>query len=259
MGDLRASAASNVKSAPPTFRLRLRLLTPIELEQERQRGLGSSTPHFGGKEYRILWGTESVGADFFSSAPADVRSKVKGPAVQVPLAYYGTVRTDGRVGTEHPDGTVSQDILDVRNGEQVLELGEYQSEPRKGLKPEEWAVDQRASKHHFHPLVRIPLQRFDPPPVPKDAMQVELWWRLWNLGQIGSGKHTPTYPNSATDSAYFGPGGANSTFSAANQIAKAQWNLVRDRLSKSGAHPGTGDDVLLQDLFLYHDGSRSSR
>jgi hypothetical protein len=225
-------------------------LTPLELEQDRAKA--SFTPYFAGKDYRILWGTESVRVDF-SSAPADVRAAhtasagpVSGAPVQVPRAYYGTVGADG---------TVSQDVVDVPIGAAVIEIGEYRSELPSGLTPELWALDQRAARHHFYPLVRIPLQRFDPPPQPAEAIQVELWWRLWNLGLIGQWSVPPTSPEHARDSAYYR--GPDRVFSAANQIAKPQWNLVRARLEP--AAPPDTDHALMTDLLLHHDRQGSPR
>lgn len=260
----KAPPAPAAPANPPTFRLRLRLLTPLELEQERAGA--KPTPHFASREYRILWGTESTMVDF-SGAPADVRAayaassgKGESAPVQVPLAYYGVVGGDG---------TVSKDLVDERNGDTVIEIGEYKDKLPSGLTPALWAVDRIAARRHFHPLVRIPLKRFDPPPAPKDAIQVELWWRLWNLGRISAFVLPPSAPTahdlelppwgSTPDEVHKWEAARPYTaFKQANQLAKVQWNLVRERLESSAEVPDT-DDALMKDLLLHHDRQAPSR
>lgn len=203
----KVPAASDVPAHPPRFRLRVRLFSPLDLEKERAGTLIAS--QFIRKEYRILWGTESV----------------PGVTVPVPRAYHGMVDPE--------DGTVSEDVVDVpTGGYSRIELGEYQDKPPSGLDAGLLAVDQRAPRQHFHPLVTIPLVRFDPRPVPKDAMQEELWWRLWNLGLLGNLQAPAT----------------------SNRIAKPQWNLVRARLERSA--PPDSDDALMTDLLRHHDHQR---
>jgi hypothetical protein len=242
-GDTKALPARNVPATPPTFRLQLRLLTPLELEQERAGA--SFKPHFANEEYRILWGTKSVTVDF-SGAPADVLSQFHGGPVQVPLAYYGTVGKDGTIGKfAHPDGTVSEYVLDEPNGERWIEIGEYQRELPSGLSPALWALDQSYPRRHFKPLVRIPLVRFDPPPVPEKATNVELWWRLWNLGQIDESP-PPSFPKDRKVGDWF------------VYIAKAQWNLVRARLKSKELRLTDEvlkdpDGALMGDLLFHHD------
>ncbi|APR77090.1 Hypothetical protein A7982_02437 [Minicystis rosea] len=251
--------AMSVPATPPSFRVRVYVLTPLELE--KRRAGESFTPHFADKEYRLLWGTEPVQHDF-SSAPPDVRASyeaisggVDGARIAVPRAYYGTVGADG---------LVSVDVVDVRNGESVLEIGEYRDRPPSGLTAALWALDQRARRHNFNPLVRIPLARVDPPLVAEASRDVEIWWRLWNLGQIDRFQIHPRQPIDDEDL----PGGDHSEhegddlttyerqagriYRAQNQISKARWNHARVLLEAT-SFDELDDATLLDNLRRHHD------
>jgi hypothetical protein len=168
-----------------------------------------------------------------------VRKKAPSGPVQVPRAYYGMVAADGAVAV---------DVVDVANGDHVIEIGETVKTLPSGLTPELWALDQRAPWQHFKPLVRIPLVRFDRPP--EKYKQVELWWRLWNLGQIGEYQLPPSMEKDER---------VSWVFSNANGIAKAQWNLVRARLESKALNKVPGKDEDLQDdLDLHHDRIKGS-
>lgn len=248
MGGGRRGHDATVPAVPRHFRLRLRLRTPLELENERLGRL-DWLPHFRAREYRILWGNEAVTQDF-TSAPAILRPLgATGPLTAVPItiprAYYGQVDGSGLVSRD--------DIVETGSGSTILQLGEYRDAAPHAIGPELWAVDQRAPRQHFHPLVEIPLNRCNPPADAAASRQVEIWWRLWNLGQITE-ERFPAHPPAGSDAA--AAEAQQRPFANANQLAKARWNRVR-RVFGSG--DVTRDEAFLNDLIRIHDGEEPPR